>query len=233
MQLVLPVSQHSEKTFLNMVTGENQLLKNQIETAIQGLSQDDKTRIFYVHGNAGVGKTHILLASVELATQLGLSCRYVDMEVLVNFPTEVMSEISDDALICIDNTQRLAESAQWQRMIFDLINQCIEKSSRCILFSANASVSNLKLSLPDLASRLTWGMTFRITELDDVDKATAMKAMAHQKGMEAPDEVVDFVLKRSNRNMHDIERIVEHLDKASLQHQRKLTIPFVKESLVF
>ena len=46
-----------------------------------------------------------------------------------------------------------------------------------------------------------------------------------------PDETANFLFKRLERDMKTLFNALEKLDQASLQAQRKLTIPFVKEIL--
>lgn len=49
--------------------------------------------------------------------------------------------------------------------------------------------------------------------------------------MELPDEVAHFLLKKIGSDLEELSKILDKLDQASLQAQRKLTIPFVKETL--
>jgi DnaA family protein len=54
---------------------------------------------------------------------------------------------------------------------------------------------------------------------------------ATQLGLELPDDVANFLLKRVKRSSGDLFTIISMLDRASLINQRKLTIPFVKQAL--
>ena len=54
---------------------------------------------------------------------------------------------------------------------------------------------------------------------------------AYQKGMELSDEVANFLLKRVGNDLTVLLKKLDILDRASLQAQRKLTVPFVKEVL--
>ena len=46
-----------------------------------------------------------------------------------------------------------------------------------------------------------------------------------------PDSVGEFILLRAERNLSALMRILDELDHRSLQQQRKLTVPLVKETL--
>ena len=58
-----------------------------------------------------------------------------------------------------------------------------------------------------------------------------MQQKARLRGMELPDEVARFLLNRQQRDIRELVQILDLLDKASIVHQRKLTIPFVKDML--
>jgi DnaA family protein len=50
-------------------------------------------------------------------------------------------------------------------------------------------------------------------------------------GISFNEDVAAFLIKRVSRNMHELVKLINTLDKASLQSKRKLTIPFVKTTL--
>ena len=89
--------------------------------------------------------------------------------------------------------------------------------------------AELGLGLPDLATRLAWGLVLHVAELKDEEKINALRLRAQQRGFELPLEVGRYLLQRSPRNMVALFDLLDHLDQASLAAQRKLTIPFVRE----
>jgi DnaA family protein len=89
----------------------------------------------------------------------------------------------------------------------------------------------LAVSLADLRSRLAGGLVLQLRPLRDEEKAEVMRLQARQRGMEMPEELAAYLLRRCPRDMTALFALVEVLDQASLAAQRKLTIPFVKEVL--
>ena len=69
---------------------------------------------------------------------------------------------------------------------------------------------------------LGWSIDF---DGDEVGTVTRMR------GLQMSDEVGRFILTRGERSMSALFELLERLDQASLQAQRKLTIPFLKETL--
>jgi len=70
-----------------------------------------------------------------------------------------------------------------------------------------------------------------LQELSDEEKVTTVQQWALQRGFDLPDSVGQFLINRCSRNMHDLHQLLDLLDKTSLQAQRKITVPFVKNIL--
>ena len=87
------------------------------------------------------------------------------------------------------------------------------------------------LQLPDLASRLGWGLVFQLQPLDDAGKQEVLKLRAAQRGLQLTDEVARYILSRGARGMGELFAALETLDQASLRDQHRLTIPFVKREM--
>ena len=65
----------------------------------------------------------------------------------------------------------------------------------------------------------------------DVYKRQALQLRTSRRGLHLTDEVGRSILNRGSRSMNSLFDLLEQLDRASLQAQRKLTIPFLKETL--
>jgi DnaA family protein len=87
------------------------------------------------------------------------------------------------------------------------------------------------LIVPDLISRLTWGMVFQLQPLSDEEKLQVLIMRADCRGMTLSEEVGKFILNHCPRHMSTLFAALDALDKVSLAVQRKLTIPFVKTVL--
>src|SRR4029078_5447301 len=87
------------------------------------------------------------------------------------------------------------------------------------------------IGLPDLLSRLSWGMVFKLSPLADDEKLTVLTRRANGRGIGLPEEVAKYLLTHCPRHMATLFAALDALDKASLAAKRRLTIPFVKEVL--
>ena len=97
------------------------------------------------------------------------------------------------------------------------------------MISGSLAPAQLDLKLADLKSRLGWGLTLQIKPLNDMQKLAVLQKRAMLRGMELNDESGQFLLKRYSRDMDDLLRLLDILDKASLSEQRRLTIPFIRD----
>lgn len=226
-QLPLPIHQFDNDTLENFYAENNQLLLSSLQKNFSHLSQP----FFYLWGQRGCGKSHLLKAICHHYLTHQRPALYVPLNKAQYFSPAVLENLEQQELVCLDDLQEVIGNPDWEVAIFDLINRIRETGKTLLVISADQSPTNLSAHLPDLASRLTWGEVYQLVPLNDQQKITVLQLAAHQRGIELPDETANFLFKRLERDMKTLFSALEKLDQASLQAQRKLTIPFVKEIL--
>ena len=226
-QLPLPIHQSDDETLENFYAENNLLLLNSLQKNFLQLHQ----QFFYLWGNKGSGKSHLLKGVCQHYLAQHRPALYVPLNKAQYFSPAVLENLEQQALVCLDDLQAVIGNAEWEVAIFDLINRVRETGRTLLIMSADQSPANLSVQLPDLASRLTWGEVYQLAPLNDKQKIDVLQKAAYQRGIELPDETANFLFKRLERDMKTLFNALEKLDQASLQAQRKLTIPFVKEIL--
>lgn len=83
----------------------------------------------------------------------------------------------------------------------------------------------------DLATRLAWGLVYQLHPLNDIEKATALKQHALERGMKLPDEVVDYCLRYLRRDLPTLMSTLDALDEWSLTMQKPITVPMLRKLL--
>ncbi len=184
----------------------------------------------YLFGASGSGKSHLLYASCVKAQELGLTSQLLSLDDYKAWSPRILDGLEELDLVCLDNIQAIDTDLTWQVAVFDLYNRMLEQG-KVLIIVADAAPTELGFKLPDLVSRLQACTSFQLRLLMDDDKQKLLQQKAHLRGMELPDEVARFLLNRQQRDIRDLVRILDLLDKASIVHQRRLTIPFVKEIL--
>ncbi len=87
------------------------------------------------------------------------------------------------------------------------------------------------LGLPDLASRLAWGLRLQLEPLEDHDKLAVINLHSDALGLILPEEVQRYLLKHHDRSMTALIHTVEKLQQAALTQKRRITIPLAREVL--
>lgn len=221
-QLALGIGLKDNATFANFLPGPNAQL-------LYALAQGAEPFI-YLWGTAGSGKSHLLQAACHQVSESGGGAVYLPMAELSAMSCEILEGLEHMPLVCVDDIERIVGMQGWETGLFHLYNRIRDARGRLIV-TAESAPPALGLALPDLASRLAWGLVFQVLPLTDGDKIAALRLRAAKRGMELSDEVAAYLLKRSPRDTHALFELLDHLDKASLAAQRRLTIPFVREIL--
>ena len=225
-QLALAIQLNNDSTLADFCWRNNPLLQEQLFATLKGQGE----RIVYLWGVPGCGKTHLLQACCQ-QTDSAHSAIYLPLAILHEWGPDMLDGIANHTLICIDNIDLIAENPAWEEAIFHLYNRIRDNDQALLIIAGNQTPMNLGIALPDLRSRLSWGLVMQVNELRDEDKIYSLKLHAHNRGFELASSVAQFLLNRCGRNMHELHALLNSLDEASLRAQRKITIPFVKEIL--
>lgn len=230
-QLTLSVQLPDDETFESFQSESNQMVVKQLTHFLDHMKAPSKSvHSLYLFGLAGVGKSHLLHASCAYADALGVTSLCLSFSELTQLSVDVLDGLENIDLVCLDDIQLIAGNPLWQQGVFDLYNRMVEQN-KCLIITGDQSVSNLNISLPDLVSRLSWGLTEQLKPLTDIEKAFALKYRAQQRGLTLSDDVASFLINRLSRDMKSLLAALEQLDQASIREQRRITIPFIKDIL--
>ena len=226
-QLPLPLGEYGTPSFENYYpVGAN----SEAVAAIRDCGQGEGERFLYLWGSTGVGKTHLLLAACQAAAKQGSRVAYVPLKKRGNFTPAILGGLEAAALVAIDDIDCIAGHWHWEESLLRLYN-LLQESSGHLLVASTEKPRALHLSLPDLRSRLGWGVGYQLQPLNDEQKRAALQLQAATRGMELPHEVASFLLRHSERDMHSLSRLLVQLERASMAAQRRLTVPFVRQIL--
>ncbi|TVO75241.1 DnaA regulatory inactivator Hda [Sedimenticola selenatireducens] len=184
----------------------------------------------YLWGSAQTGKSHLLQAATQIADEAGRSALYIPLDQAKQFSPEIFDDLEQLNLICLDGVEQIAGDPAWEQGLFNLFNR-IREQGNSLLVSAQCSPLSLPIKLPDLSSRLSWGLCYQLQPLDDQQKVTALIEDAARRGLEMSEESAGYILRHTPRDMGSLRQLLEELDQASLEAQRRLTIPFIKAFL--
>lgn len=221
----LPLSFEASElfTFESFVAGEN--------TVATGLAQQTALATgenqLYFWGEPGLGKSHLLQASCNLAAKNQQTVCYLTQAEITGQSADIFEGLEQVELICLDDIETWLLDNNWETALFNLINRVRENNHRLLMASAQPP-DEAFVKLPDLRSRLAWGPVFQLQHLSDKDKYQALRFRARQSGLELPENVADYLMQRYPRDMFGLFERLAVLDKAAMATQRRLTIPLLK-----
>ncbi|OGS92136.1 MAG: DnaA regulatory inactivator Hda [Gallionellales bacterium GWA2_60_18] len=211
-QLLLDITPGWQPTLGNFVAGRNLELLAAMSRALAG----DGERCFYLWGESGGGKSHLLQACVSAALAEERCAVYARGQV------PPMVEV-----VALDDVELLDDAAQVE--LFNLYN-AMREGGGMLLVSGKASPLHLDLR-DDLRTRLGWGLVYQVHGLSDAEKAQALAQHAQSRGFVLPPEVTQYLLRHGRRDLPSLMAVLDALDERSLRLHRAPSVPLLKEIL--
>jgi DnaA family protein len=180
-------------------------------------------------GPPGVGKTHLLQAICSAASER-LRAGYVPLAEFTPLGIEVLEGLGQLECLCMDDLDAVVGRLEWERALFALLRELQDAGGRLVL-AASAPPALLRWALPDLASRCAAGAVLQLRPLDESEQQAALRLRARVRGLELPDETLQWLQRRFPRDMRSLYELLDTLDEAALAAQRRITIPFIREVL--
>ena len=222
-QLTLDLGTPPPSTFDNFFAGANAELVTrlrELDNALAAGPVPDHT--FYIWGEAGSGRTHLLQALVHEAPPG--HARFAG-------PQSSLAAFTFDprvALYAIDDCDGL--SAAQQIAVFNLFNEVRAHPASALVATGNVAPLGLSVR-EDLRTRLGWGLVFQLTPLSDESKASALKHAARERGIALADDVPAYLLTHFRRDMPSLMTLLDELDRFSLEQKRAVTLPLLRTML--
>jgi len=212
-QLLLDIAPDWQPTIGNFVAGRNLELLSVLRHALAGGGSE---RSFYLWGEAGSGKSHLLQACM---------CAASDMQRGAVYAQGSVPQFAE--MVAVDDVERLDEAAQIE--LFDLYNR-MRDSGGMLLVSGTQSPLHLMLR-DDLRTRLGWGLVYQVHGLSDEEKAQTLAQHAQSRGFALPPEVTQYLLRHGRRDLPSLMAALDALDERSLRLHRAPSVPLLKEIL--
>ncbi len=225
-QLPLSIHLNNQLTLDNFCWGDNALLRQAVFKLFE-----EKERFLYLWGESGTGKSHLLQACCQAENTNKHYAMYLPLHILKMSGTDCLVDLEQFHLVAIDDIDIIAGDPAWEEALFHLYNRVRDNYKTRLIISATVAPNLLPIQLPDLQSRLGWGLSLPIKSLSDEHKIATLRKMAWHQGIDLSDKVAYFLMSRCSRNMHDLTKLLYKLDHASLAAKRKITVPFVKKTL--
>lgn len=211
-QLLLDLLPDNPPTFANFVAGSGN--GEPLAALTRWLAAADAETSFCLYGAPGCGCTHLLRAS-------GL--HYVDAA----RDPDLRGAAAPEQL-AVDHVESLSPAGQIA--LFNLFNRCKAGGGK-LLTAAHQPPAALAVR-EDLRTRLGSGLIYRLQALSDAEKVTALAAQAEARALKLPAEALTYLLHHAPRDMRALSALIVALDRYTLEHQRAVTLPLLRELLI-
>ena len=230
-QLALDIGLAPAPTLERFFAGPNgdvlQHLQQVLADGASGASEISRLPVpTYLWGETGSGKSHLLQAVRETLREQGASVGWRDAgsRYAPSFDERWTAVLLDDVHLYSNSQQNVAFN--W------FINAMSPASGvqRWVQVAGELPPADLRLR-EDLRSRIGWGNVFHLKRLGEAELRAVLRQQADARGMHLGDDVMDYMLKRSARDLGSLVALLERLDRHALRTRRALTIPLLKDML--
>lgn len=180
----------------------------------------------YLHGPLGSGRSHLLLAAAQAATEIGRRVQYLPLATLAD-RAAALRGVAGSEWLALDDLEAIAGQREAEHALFDLYNQTRAEGG-ALLFAAAAGPAECGIALPDLRSRLGACTQFALRPLDDDERRAVLCERAHARGIHLDAAVLDWLFARYPRDLGALLDLLDRLDRASLAARRRITVPFLR-----
>ena len=207
-QLLLNIRPSALPDLAHFVVGRNHELWMQLQAMLEGQASEP---MVYVWGAANSGKTYLLKAWAQ-------ACRVHGMTVADSVQQQAPVFALDD-VDTWDDAQQLVAFARYNQ---------IRETGGLWLAAGKLPPAELPL-MPELRTRLGWGLVYQMQPLNDAEKRAALAQYAHTLGFELEPQVADYLLNHYPRDLGNLLRVLEALDRLSLETKRAITLPLLRQ----
>lgn len=224
-QLPLGIRWDDSASLESFLAGHNR----QAVAAVERLLAGDEVSV-YLRGGPGTGKSHLLQAAARACSQQGVPAAYLPLGADLGGGTDVLDGMEQLGLVALDDIQAVAGDSAWEVALFHAFNRMRDAGTPLLLAAVDRPEA-IGLQLPDLLSRLQWGLMERLHPMDDDQRLAALRHRAELRGLDLPPEAGQYLMRRQPRDLRSLFGLLETLDRAALAEQRRLTVPFIRKVL--
>ena len=197
----------------------------------------DQYNPLFIYSKLSLGKTHLLnaIGNYILSNNPLTNIRYFSLDRFTSdFSlaskrrklSEFRKTYKDLDLLLLDDIDMLRDREKSQDQLLDIFNAFFD-SKKQIVLAGNKPPSQIRNLLPQLKSRMEWGLLSEIQIPDQKAKIKIIKNKAEQENLHLPDDVI-FFLANSTNDLKTLVQYIISLETYASLYQRKIDMSTVK-----
>ena len=218
-QLTFPWSKPNNSSFDDFYFEKSNL------SVLENLKREDD---LFIYGSCKVGKSFLLQSLCNYFSEQNKSSLYLPSKEMNSHGSRILDELESLDLVCVDDLETIAGNNEWEKALFNLINNCLLSNCR-IVFCSNINPSSIKFVLNDLISRIKKVNQIEVCPVQSDNLSDAIKFLADLRSIKIGNKEITYLINHSRRSMSELVAHINQLDKLSMQLKRKITIPLIKQ----
>lgn len=219
-QLLLDLSPEQPPRLDNFVIGKNA----ELVARLGALSKPDVFDQIYLWGSPGSGRSHLLRGALAEAQVRQRPVCFLEGAKLGDHLAPL-----PNSLVIIDDVDALSMSAQIT--LFRTFNAA-RLVGLALLLSGPEPPLRLQPALrEDLRTRIGNALIYEVQPLSDAEKIAALHQHGVSRGMKIDEGLIDYLLRHGRRDLPSLLAVLNVLDRVSLEQQRPVTLPLLREIL--
>ncbi len=235
-------TQLSKYTFNNFIVGaSNHFARSICWSVASGASSVDEFNPLFIYGPSGVGKTHLMCATINklCAENPGLRVIYTKGDDFLNDMYAHLSRNSMEAfrnryrtadILVIDDIQFIADKESTQIEIFHTFQSLFDEGKRIILASDRPPKDINPLN-ERLRSRFEGGLMADVGLPNLELRVAIIKKKAEDLAVDIPTEVLTYLAENLRSNIRQIEGSIKKLAAKSMVDGRRISLELARECL--
>ncbi len=227
-QLIFPFQVNQKASFASFFCSpDNAELMSRLADLVVSKNADE----LIINGAEGSGKSFLMQAICNELSSSGKQFAFIPMNKAINMGVEIFQNLASLNAVCIDDLQLILSREEWETALFNLINECQQSNCSLILsFGGNQSLEDIT-QLPDLLSRIKRMEFMKLQAVQDEFLNQALDFVSQQLDINLEKAELEFLLNHQTREFSLLVENIISLDRQAASLKRKITIPFIKETL--
>ena len=194
----------------------------------------------FIHGSAGLGKTHMLQAVCQAIAARGTAeISFLSCEMFVNHLIKAIEtgglrdfryRYRHVDLLAVDDVQFLSNHDQTQEEFFHTFNT-LYQSQKQIILSCDRPPAEIPHLEERLVSRFNWGLVARIDRPGYETRVAIVHKKAAARGIALPMDVVCFIAGTIKSNTRELEGAITKIAMLGQVLDRPLDLALAEEAL--
>ena len=225
-------------TFETFIVGSSNRMAHAASQAVADAPGQSYNPLF-LYGGVGLGKTHLLHAIGHSALARGLNVVYISSETFTNQIVNAIRYRSTEEfrakyravdVLLVDDIQFIAGKESTEEEFFHTFNSLYEHSKQIVICSDRPPKAITSLE-ERLRSRFEWGLIADIQPPDLELRIAILRAKVDQSQRIVPNEVIDFVARRVDTNIRELEGSMNRVAAYAQMQQTTISIELARAAL--